>query len=130
MTAGPFLHIARDSTGVDVEAAKRAATDFLTALGIDVDHEDLRETPGRMARAYAELFSSPPLRLTTFANDEGYDELVLARAIPFRTVGVPRLAMAHPGGCRGPGAARSGIVRRQLAGAGRPAECPAAPSVS
>jgi hypothetical protein len=25
MTAGPFLHIARDSTGVDVEAAERAA---------------------------------------------------------------------------------------------------------
>ena len=39
-----------------------------------------------MARAYAELFDARPLRLTTFANDEGYDELVLARAIPFRTV--------------------------------------------
>jgi hypothetical protein len=50
MTAGPFLHIARDDTGVDVEAAERAAADFLSALGIDVDHEDLRDTPGRMAR--------------------------------------------------------------------------------
>ena len=86
MTAGPFLHIARDDTGVDVEAAERAAAGFLSALGIDVDREDLRDTPGRMARAYAELFSSRPLRLTTFANDEGYDELVVARAIPFRTV--------------------------------------------
>src|SRR6476619_2523901 len=86
MTAGPSLHIARDSTGVDIDAAERAAAGFLAALGIDVEHEDLRETPARMARAYAELFSSSPLRLTTFANDEGYDELVLARAIPFRTV--------------------------------------------
>jgi len=75
MTAGPSLHIARDDTGVDVEAAERAAADFLAALGVDVDHEDLRETPGRMARAYAELFDARPLRLTTFANDEGYDEL-------------------------------------------------------
>ena len=101
MTAGPSLHIARDNTGVDVEAAERAAADFLAALGIDVDHEDLRATPGRMARAYAELFSSRPLRLTTFANDEGYDELVLARGIPFRTVCehhlLPFSGVAHVG---------------------------------
>src|SRR6266566_8795842 len=101
MTAGPSLHIARDNTGVDVDAAERAAADFLSALGIDVDHEDLRETPARMARAYAELFSSRPLRLTTFANDEGYDELVLARGIPFRTVCehhlLPFSGVAHVG---------------------------------
>src|SRR6266705_4331706 len=100
MTAGPSLHIARDDTGVDVAAAERAAADFLAALGIDVDHEDLRETPGRMARAYAELFDARPLRLATFANDEGYDELVLARAIPFRTVcggAGPRRADRHVG---------------------------------
>src|SRR6516162_285135 len=101
MTAEPALHIARDNTGMDVEAAGRAAADFLSALGIDVDHEDLRETPGRMARAYAELFSSRPLRLTTFANDQGYDELVLARAIPFRTVCehhlLPFSGVAHVG---------------------------------
>ena len=70
-------------------------------MGIDVDHEDLRETPARMARAYAELFSSAPMRLTTFANDEGYDELVLARAIPFRTVCehhlLPFSGVAHVG---------------------------------
>ena len=39
-----------------------------------------------MARAYAELFAAEPFRLTTFPNDERYDELVLARDIPFRTV--------------------------------------------
>ena len=101
MTAGPFLHVARDNTGVDVDAAERAAADFLAALGIDVDREDLRETPARMARAYAELFDAPPLRLTTFANDEGYDELVLAREIPFRTVCehhlLPFSGLAHVG---------------------------------
>ena len=71
---------------VDTDAAERAASDFLTALGIDLDREDRRATPARMARAYAELFAAQPFRLTTFPNDEGYDELVLARAIPFRTV--------------------------------------------
>ena len=86
MTPGHSLHLAQDSGAVDVDAARRAAADFLSALGIDLDREDLRETPARMARAYAELFSVRPLRLTTFANDQGYDELVLARAIPFRTV--------------------------------------------
>jgi GTP cyclohydrolase IA len=71
---------------VDLDAAERAAADFLTALGIDLDREARRATPARMARAYAELLAAYPFRLTTFPNDEGYDELVLARAIPFRTL--------------------------------------------
>jgi GTP cyclohydrolase I len=110
VTAGPSLHVAREPDShvgrdhdgeVDIDAARRAAADFLAALGIDVDSEDLRETPARMARAYAELFSPHPLRLTTFANDEGYDELVLARSIPFRTVCehhlLPFSGVAHVG---------------------------------
>ena len=71
---------------VDLGAAERAAADFLSALGIDLDREERRATPGRMARAYAELLAARPFRLTTFPNDEGYDELVMARAIPFRTL--------------------------------------------
>jgi GTP cyclohydrolase I len=78
-----------------------AAATFLAALGVDVDREGLRETPGRMARAYAELFDPQPFRLTTFPNDEGYDELVLARSIPFRTVCehhlLPFAGVAHVG---------------------------------
>src|SRR4051794_16329219 len=95
------LHAAHGAGGVDLDAARRAAGDFLAALGIDTDSDDLRETPARMARAYAELFTPEPLRLTTFANDEGYDELVLARAIPFRTVCehhlLPFSGVAHVG---------------------------------
>ncbi|MDR2985244.1 MAG: GTP cyclohydrolase I [Nocardiopsaceae bacterium] len=59
--------------GVDIVAAEQAAADFLAALGVDLDEDGLRETPGRMARAYAELFEPAPLRLTTFDNTEGYD---------------------------------------------------------
>ena len=80
------LRIASDTEAVDMEAAELAAAGFLTALGIDITREELQDTPGRMARAYAELFDARPLRLTTFPNDEGYDDLVLARAIPFQTV--------------------------------------------
>ena len=97
----PVLRIASDTTPVDMEAAERAAADFLTALGVDLSREELRDTPGRMARAYEELFDARPLRLTTFPNDEGYDELVLARAIPFRTVCehhlLPFSGVAHVG---------------------------------
>jgi GTP cyclohydrolase IA len=86
---------------VDLDAAARAAADFLTALGIDLDREERRATPARMARAYAELFAAQPFRLTTFPNDECYDELVLARAIPFRTVCehhmLPFSGVAHVG---------------------------------
>jgi GTP cyclohydrolase I len=71
---------------VDLQAAEKAAADFLAALGIDLDREERQATPGRMARAYAELLAPQPFQLTTFPNHDGYDELVLARAIPFRTI--------------------------------------------
>jgi len=38
-----------------------------------LDSASLRDTPARMARAYAELFTPRPFDLTTFDNDEGYD---------------------------------------------------------
>jgi GTP cyclohydrolase IA len=97
----PELRIASDSPGADLDAAERAAAGFLAALGIELNREGLRETPARMARAYAELFDARPLQLTTFPNEEGYDELVLARAIPFRTVCehhlLPFSGVAHVG---------------------------------
>jgi len=84
---------------VDLRAAERAAADFLAALWIEPDRDGWAE--GRMARAYAELLDSQPLQLTTFPNDEGYDELVLARSIPFRTVWAHHLlpfgGVAHVG---------------------------------
>jgi GTP cyclohydrolase IA len=97
----PRLHIAGDDAPVDMAAAEQAATDFLAALGIELDREELQDTPGRMARAYAELFAPKPFELTTFPNDEEYDELVLARDIPFRTVCehhlLPFAGVAHVG---------------------------------
>ncbi|HEU0191388.1 MAG TPA: GTP cyclohydrolase I FolE [Mycobacterium sp.] len=70
----------------DLSAAEEAAAAFLEALGISTAGEQMRDTPARMARAYAELFTPQPFEPTTFPNDEGYDELVLARDIPLVSV--------------------------------------------
>ncbi|MDG4821551.1 GTP cyclohydrolase I FolE [Asanoa sp. WMMD1127] len=87
--------------GVDLAAAAEAADQFLRALGVDTDTESMRRTPHRMAHAYAELFTPRPFDLTTFPNDEGYDELVLARRIPVRSVCehhlLPFVGTAHVG---------------------------------
>jgi GTP cyclohydrolase I len=71
---------------IDLPAAERAARDLLVALGVDVDGESLRDTPRRVARAYEELLTPEPFDATTFPNDEGYDELVLVRDIPFHSL--------------------------------------------
>lgn len=71
---------------VDLAAAEQAARAFLRALGIDAEAPDLVRTPRRFAEAYAELLASEPFDFTTFANSEGYDELVLIRDIPVRSL--------------------------------------------
>ncbi|GAB2809466.1 GTP cyclohydrolase I FolE [Actinoallomurus bryophytorum] len=82
----PALRVVGTDGGIDLVEAERAAGEFLRALGVSTESESVRGTPGRMARAYAELFSPRAFDLTTFPNDEGYDELVLARDIPLRSV--------------------------------------------
>jgi GTP cyclohydrolase IA len=81
--------------------AEEAAEAFLTALGVPLDTESRRRTPHRMARAYAEMLTPPPFEPTTFPNDEGYDELVLARSIPVRSLcehhALPFVGVAHVG---------------------------------
>jgi hypothetical protein len=72
------LRVVQPPSGVDLVAAEQAAAAFLVALGVDLDTESLAATPARMARAYAEMFSPRPFDLTTFPNDAGYDELIIA----------------------------------------------------
>ena len=80
---------------VDVAAAERAAAELLTALGADLDSDGLRDTPRRMAAAYAELLTPEPFNMTTFPNEEGYDELVLVRGIPFQSLCMHHLLPFH-----------------------------------
>jgi GTP cyclohydrolase I len=86
---------------VDVEAAAQAVTDLLKALGHDPYSEDLEDTPMRVAEAYRELLEPRPFSATTFANDEGYDELVVVRGVSFRSLCrhhlLPFSGVAHVG---------------------------------
>src|SRR5215218_1622772 len=86
---------------IDHDAVQRAARDLLRALGADVDAEALEETPRRVAEAYAELLTPKPFRATTFPNDERYEELVVARSIPFHSLCMHHLlpfqGVAHVG---------------------------------
>jgi GTP cyclohydrolase I len=70
---------------IDVARAEAAVRELLLAVGEDPDREGLRATPGRVARAYAEVFAGlhidpDDVLQTTF--DENHDELVLVKDIP------------------------------------------------
>jgi GTP cyclohydrolase IA len=86
---------------IDRAAVERAARDLLRALGRDVDGAELEETPRRVADAYAELLTPHQFRATTFPNDEGYDQLIVAGAIPFHSLCMHHLlpfqGVAHVG---------------------------------
>ena len=79
-------HRSNGQDGIDLDAAEQAARQFLHALNITTNDETMRDTPRRMAKAYAEFLTPRPFDLTTFPNDGDYDELVVARDIPFRSV--------------------------------------------
>jgi GTP cyclohydrolase IA len=97
----PHLRVIRGGAAVDVPAAERAVADLLVSLGRDPDDEHTADTPRRVAVAYAELLTPRSFNLTTFPNDEDYDELVLARDIPFHSLCqhhlLPFTGVAHVG---------------------------------
>ena len=82
----PALRVVRETGTVDLPAAEAAVTALLRALGRDPASPHLAETPRRVARSYAELLTGRQFDLTTFPNDEGYDELVIARDIPLQSL--------------------------------------------
>jgi GTP cyclohydrolase I len=91
----------RERRAADLPRMERAARELLDALGIDLDDESVTETPRRMARMYAELLDAKPFDATTFPNDGGYDELVVATQIPFHSLCehhlLPFVGVAHVG---------------------------------
>ncbi len=96
-TAVTALHpeIAREPERIDLLAAQNAVGDLLAALGRDVREPGLRDTPRRVAGAFAELLAQEPFSLTTFPNDAGYDELVVVRDIPFHSLCMHHLLPFH-----------------------------------
>ncbi|GAA1660949.1 GTP cyclohydrolase I FolE [Fodinicola feengrottensis] len=86
---------------VGLPAAARAAEDFLAALGVSCDNPEMRRSPQRMAEAYAAMLTPRPFEVTTFPNDEGYDELIVVKSIPMQSVCehhlLPFTGIAHVG---------------------------------
>jgi GTP cyclohydrolase I len=93
-------HAPQAPPGMDLAAAEAAARALLEALGADLDREGLRDTPRRVAASLAEMLTPQPFTATTFPN-EGYDELVIARSIPFHSLCehhvLPFFGVAHVG---------------------------------
>jgi GTP cyclohydrolase I len=100
-TTRPRLELIRGGADIDLARAERAVADLLAALGQDTSDEHTRDTPRRVAAAYAEMLTPRSFNLTTFPNDEGYDELVLACDIPFHSLCqhhmLPFQGIAHVG---------------------------------
>jgi GTP cyclohydrolase IA len=96
----PALRVVRDAD-VDLPAAEQAVADLLRALGKDPSSAHLADTPRRVASAYAEMLTGRQFDLTTFPNDEGYNELVLATGIPVQSLCehhlLPFAGVAHIG---------------------------------
>jgi GTP cyclohydrolase I len=99
--AEPLL---RPAPGVDQERAAAAVRELLRAVGEDPDRPGLRDTPGRVARAYAETFAGlwqDPGEVLSTVFDEDHDEFVLVKDIPMYSTCehhlVPFHGVAHLG---------------------------------
>jgi GTP cyclohydrolase I len=89
---------------VDLARIQRAVREILLAVGEDPDREGLRETPARVARMYAELFSGlhrDPAEHLHKCFTQKYDEMVVVRDISFASLCehhmLPFIGTAHIG---------------------------------
>lgn len=86
---------------LDRPRAERAITELLLALGRDPHNEHLAQTPRRVVDSFVELTHQTDFTPTTFPNEEGYNELVLVRDIPFHSLCehhlLPFTGVAHVG---------------------------------
>jgi GTP cyclohydrolase I len=72
--------------GVDQPRIERAVREILLAIGEDPDRSGLAETPQRVAKAYAEVFSGlhqDPADVLSTTFDIAHEEMVLVKDIPF-----------------------------------------------
>ncbi|SDN50180.1 GTP cyclohydrolase I [Geodermatophilus sp. DSM 45219] len=96
--------LSRPREGVDLARAAAAVRELLLAVGEDPDRPGLQDTPGRVARAYAEIFAGlwqDPAEVLSTTFDEDHDEMVLVKDIPMYSTCehhlVPFHGVAHVG---------------------------------
>jgi GTP cyclohydrolase I len=96
-----FEDLSIGSPPIDLVDAAPAVADLMTALGVPPVTPRLADTPTRVARSLAAMLTPEPFEVTTFPNDEGYDELVLVKGISFSALCehhlLPFSGVAHVG---------------------------------
>jgi GTP cyclohydrolase I len=92
----------RIDTPMDLPRIEAAVRDILAAIGEDPERDGLRDTPERVARMYAEVFSGlheDPTEHLTVTFEAEHDEMVMVRDIPLHSVCehhlVPFVGRAH-----------------------------------
>jgi len=103
---------------VDVARIERAVREILVGIGEDPDREGLLDTPGRVARMFAETMSGlseePRDHLTTVF-DADHDEMVMVRDVPFASTCehhlVPFVGVAHVAYVPGPSGMITGLSK-------------------
>ena len=83
----PHLHsVAPPAEPIDLARAKARRPRPPLALGCDLDDESCARRRAAWPRPTPSCSPRAPFNPTTFPNDEGYDELVVARDIPFHSL--------------------------------------------
>ena len=102
----------------DAARAETAVRELLTAIGEDPDRDGLRETPARVARAYAEILAGMwqrPEAVLSTTFDLGHAEMVLVKDIELWSMCehhlVPFTGVAHVGYIPGPSGRITGLSK-------------------
>ena len=89
---------------MDPARIEKAVREILEAIGEDPDRDGLRDTPGRVANMYAEVFAgltSDPDELLTVTFEANHDEMVMVKDIDLTSLCehhlVPFIGKAHVG---------------------------------
>jgi GTP cyclohydrolase I len=87
---------------INQKKIEKAVREILSAIGEDVNREGLKDTPQRVARMYADLFSGlhkdPGKEISIFHNED-HEEMIMVKNIPFYSMCehhlVPFIGKAH-----------------------------------
>jgi GTP cyclohydrolase IA len=106
------------STDFDAARIEGAVREILLAIGEDPERDGLRETPARVARAFAEQFSGLHIDPSTVLNtsfDENHNEMILMRDIELYSTCehhlLPFFGKAHVGYIPGPDGRVTGLSK-------------------